>query len=49
MYALMALTLVFTVGGLVTTRNWTRSRPFRDEGLAVMALAAVGFLVTFNM
>lgn len=49
MYLLTASILVFTVGSLVTVRNWRHSRDFRDEGLAFMALSSLGFLLTFQL
>ena len=45
MYALIATGLVFAVGLYMTLRNWRLRQRFRDEGLAIMALSALAFLV----
>ena len=39
-------TLLFGVGFYMAARNWKFSRHFRDEGLALMALSSVAFLIS---
>lgn len=44
-YALIFMGLVFAVGLFMTFRNWRLSHRFRDQGLAIMALSGLAFLV----
>ena len=41
-------TLLFGVGLYMTARNWKFSRHFRDEGLAMMALSSMAFLIIWH-
>ncbi|WP_407572245.1 hypothetical protein [Deinococcus altitudinis] len=44
-YCLVTTAFVFALGLFMTLRNWRLTRRFRDQGLALMALAGMGFLV----
>ena len=41
----MTTVFVFALGFYMTLRNWRLTRRFRDQGLALMALAGMSYLV----
>ena len=45
MYCMVATAFVFALGFYMTVRNWRLTRRFRNQGLALMALAGTGYLV----
>ncbi len=42
---MVATSFVFALGFYMTIRNWRLTRRFRDQGLALMALSGLAFLV----